>query len=169
MKKLIIALLVLLMASTACTTAEGNAEETIELESETENETVVDVTVPLAFLDDFAEYGYTDEQIEAMRTVLMNVGINDVKELEIEPVVYGLQVVQGVAFEDNFLGKEVRVTFNIENGVIYLVCIYCPNRYTESDTPYLSGLTERRADLYYDVNGGYLKKIDWENKAVVDY
>lgn len=167
MKKLIIALLVLLMASTACAATDGNAEETIELE--TEKETAADAAVPLAFLDDFTEHGYTAEQIEAMRTVLMNVGITDIKEPEIEPVVYGMQVVQGVAFEDNFLGKEVRVTFNIENGTIYLVCIYCPNRYTENDTPYLSGLTEHRADLYYDVNGGYLKKIDWENRAVVDY
>lgn len=128
---------------------------------------------PLEFLDDFTEYGYSEKQIEDMRTVLTNVGITEITELEIGNVVSGMQVIKGLAYKDtSFLADandEVQVTFCIENGVIYLVTIYCPSYYSANKPTYLSGLTDRRADLYYDVKGGYLKKIDWENKAVVDY
>lgn len=127
----------------------------------------------LEFLDSFTEYGYSTEQIEDMRTVLLNVGITEITELEIGNVSYGMQVIKGLAYKDtSFMADandEVQVTFNIENGVIYLVSIYCPSYYSENKPTYLSGLTDRRADLYYDVEGGYLKKIDWENKTVVDY
>ena len=83
-----------------------------------------------------------------------------------------MQVVKGVIYKDTvyqYTGKEVQVQFNIENGEIYLDAIYCPSYNTENQPTYLSGLTDRRADLYYDVKGGYLKKIDWEKKAVIDY
>lgn len=127
----------------------------------------------LEFLDSFTEYGYSDAQIEDMRTILLNVGITEITELEIGNVVSGMQVIKGLAYKDtSFMADandEVQVTFNIENGVIYLVAIYCPSYYSANKPTYLSGLTNRRADLYYDVEGGYLKKIDWENKAVVDY
>lgn len=126
----------------------------------------------LAFLDNFTEYGYSAEQIEDMRTLLTNVGITEITELEIGNIVSGMQVVKGVIYKDpvyQYTGKEVQVQFNIENGKIYLVAIYCPSYNTSNQPTYLSGLTNRRADLYYDVEGGYLKKIDWENKAVVDY
>lgn len=127
----------------------------------------------LSFLDDFTEYGYSEEQIEDMRTVLTNVGITEITDLEIAPVSAGMQVVKGLAYKDtSFLADsndEVQVTFCIENGVIYLVAIYCPSYHSANKPTYLSGLTDRRADLYYDVEGGYLKKIDWENKEVVDF
>lgn len=127
----------------------------------------------LEFLDDFTEYGYSTKQIEDMRTILLNVGITEITELEIGKVSYGMQVIKGLAYKDtSFMADandEVQVTFNIENGTIYLVAIYCPSYYSANKPTYLSGLTNRRADLYYDVEGGYLKKIDWENKAVVDY
>ena len=127
----------------------------------------------LDFFDDFTEYGYSTDQIEAMRTLLINVGITEITELEITPVSYGMQTIKGLAYKDtSFLADandEVQVQINIENGKIYLVAIYCPSYYSENKPTYLSGLVNRRADLYYDVEGGYLKKIDWENKAVVDY
>ena len=125
----------------------------------------------LAFLDDFTEYGYTEEQIESMREILLNVGINEITDLEIGAVSYGMQVVKGVAFRYDDIGwdKEVHVQFNIENGVLYFVHIYCPSYGTSNQPTYLSGLEDRRAELYYDTEGGYLKRIDWENKTVVDY
>ena len=131
------------------------------------------VEKPLSFLDDFTEYGYSLEQIEGMRTILTGVGITEITELEITSISYGMQTVKGLAYKDtSFLADandEVQVQFNIENGRIYLVTIYCPSYYSENKPTYLSGLTDRRADLYYDVEGGYLKKIDWKNKAVIDY
>ena len=143
-------------------------DKAMDLKAEPKKEEVI-----LEFLDDFTEYGYTAEQIEDMRTILTNVGITEITELEIGNVVSGMQVIKGLAYKDtSFLADandEVRVQFNIENGVIYLVAIYCPSYHSANKPTYLSGLTDRRADLYYDVEGGYLKKIDWENKAVIDY
>lgn len=173
MKKLVCILMALVCVSLLCGCDFDYDYEPSETKAETEAKTEAEVVKkPLSFLDDFTEYGYSASQIEAMRTVLTNVGITEITKLEIEPVVYGMQVIQGVAYKDESFGggmKEVQVQFNIENGVIYLVSIYCPSYMTSNQTPYLSGLTDRRADLYYDVEGGYLKKIDWENKAVVDY
>lgn len=124
----------------------------------------------LSFLDDFTEYGYSAEQIAEFRAILTNVGITEITELEIGNVSYGMQTVKGVIYDSgNWNHKEVQTQFNIENGKIYLVTIYCPSFYTSNQVPYLSGLEDRRADLYYDVEGGYLKRIDWEKKTVVDY
>lgn len=127
--------------------------EVVETTEATEAAEAAEHTV-LSFLDNFIEYGYTAEQIEAMRAILVNVGITEISELEIGEVSYGMQVVKGVA------PKDVRVQFNIENGVLYYVHIYSSN---------LNGLLDDRADLYYEFDGGYLKKIDWENETVVDY
>lgn len=126
----------------------------------------------LSFLDDFSKYGYSQEQIANMKTILTNVGITEITDLDIGNVVSGMQVIKGVIYKDpvyQYTGKEVHVQFNIENGKIYLVSIYCPSYSTSNQPTYLSGLNNRRADLYYDVEGGYLKKIDWEKKAVIDY
>lgn len=149
--------------------ADNDSTDTTQAE---ENEPQKNPEKPLLFLDDFTEYGYTEKQIEDMRTILTNVGITDITDLEIGNVVSGLQVIQGIIYKDpvyKYTGKEVQVQFNIENGVIYLVAIYCPSYNTSNQPTYLSGLTNRRADLYYDTEGGYLKKIDWEKRAVVDY
>lgn len=179
MKKVALILLcvALLLAGCSVYTEDTKAPHT-ETTSKTEppTEAVVNTTAPtietkpevLGFLD---ELKYSAEQIEAMRTVLTNVGITEITELEIGAVSYGMQTVKGVAFTTGELRapKEVQVRFNIENGVVYMVSIYCPSYGTSKQPTYLSGLSDRRADLYYDAEGGYLKKIDWKNKAVVDY
>lgn len=123
--------------------------------------------VVLEFLDDLAEYGYTTEQIEDMRELLVNVGIVEIIDPEIGNLSYGMQDIKGFAYDDG--DKAVQVRFTIENGAIFLVNIYCPSYDYEGQPTYLDGLEDRRADLYYDVEGGYLKKIDWENRVVVDY
>lgn len=154
----------------------SNADEIVEQHPEEAVEPVdepaEEPALALEFLDGFTEYGYSAEQIEEMRTLLVNVGITEITELEIQPVVYGMQNVKGIAFKDTSFGggmKEVRVMFTIENGRIIIVNIYCPSFMHENQTPYLNGLEDRRAYLYYDTEGGYLKKIDWENRVVIDY
>ena len=158
MKKIITLFLALvtIMLLTGCTGVDEPEKE------------VTEPGVTLGFLDDLE---YSAEQIEAMRTVLTNVGITEITEPEIGAVSYGMQTVKGIAFTTGEIRtpKEVQVRFNIENGVVYMVSIYCPSYGTSDQPTYLSGLSDRRADLYYDVEGGYLKKIDWVNKAVVDY
>lgn len=150
----------------------ANTAESLTAESKETNVPTVE-TKPqiLGFLDGFTEYGYTVDQIEDMRVLLMNVGITEITELEIGNISYGMQTIKGIAFTTGELSapKEVQVRFNIENGVVYMVSIYCPSYGASNQPTYLSGLSDRRADLYYDAEGGYLKKIDWENKAVVDY
>ena len=154
------------VSSSVVEESQESEEPTYGVEMET-----TEPIVALAFLDDFTEYGYTEEQIESMREILLNVGINEITDLEIGAVSYGMQVVKGVAFRYDDIGwdKEVHVQFNIENGVLYYVHIYCPSYGTSNQPTYLSGLEDRRAELYYDTEGGYLKRIDWENKTVVDY
>lgn len=165
-------LLAFILALAICL-PDKNIENSVNDESSVESNDESQEEKQLSFLDDFTEYGYSAEQIEDMRTILINVGITEITELEITPVSYGMQTVKGLAYKDtSFLADqndEVQVQFNIENGKIYLVMIYCPSYYSENKPTYLSGLTDRRADLYYDVEGGYLKKIDWKNKAVIDY
>lgn len=134
-------------------------------------ETVVETTeaavlVDLSFLDGS---GYTDEQITGMQELLMNVGITEVADPEVGKVNNGLQTIKGVAYKAKGERDEVVVRITIQDGVIFYVNIYCPAYYNEYQSDCLDGLTDRRAELYYDVEGGYLKKIDWENMIVVDY
>lgn len=116
------------------------------------------VPAPLTFLDGFKEYGYTVEQIQEMKTLLLNVGITDITELEIQPVVGGMQVIRGKVYNKN--RKDIDVQVNIENGAIYLVMIQCTNIWTALENAY-----DETIDLYYEE---YLKKIDWDNNTVVD-
>ena len=113
--------------------------KTVETTAEVEtNVPIEEPEVVLGFLDDL---DYSIEKTEAMRTVLVNVGITEITELEIGNVSYGMQVVKGLAYKDtSFLADandEVQVQFNIENGVIYLVSIYCPSYYSANRVPYL--------------------------------
>lgn len=130
----------------------------------------IKVEVLLPFLDGL---DYSTEQIDDMRTLLLNVGISEISDLDVRPPSYGIQLISGVVFTTRKSyddPNEVRVHFGIENGTIFLVEIHCPSSYGRQRKPtYLDGLTDRRADLYYDEDGGYLKKIDWENRAVVDW
>ena len=122
----------------------------------------------LGLLDDL---GYREDEVAVMKEILVNVGITEVLEPKVSDNGYDIQVIQGLAYTDGGLAtpKEVHVQINIEKGQIYLVCIYCPSYGTSNQVPYLKGLIDRRADLYYDVEGGYIKRIDWGNRSVVDY
>lgn len=159
MKKAVMIALALVMMLSGCSVD----EEATVVEPE-EQETPAPVEV-LGFLDDL---DYSPEQIAGMREILTNVGITKITDVEVGKVVYGMQSITGLAYTDggSSTPKEVQVRVNIENGVVYMVSIYCPSYGTSKQTPYLSGLEDRRADLYYD---GYLKKIDWDSKSVVGY
>jgi len=158
MRKILILCCALVFALVGCSDEEVGPQLDTSVVEQTETVAV------LPFLD---ELEYSKEEIEEMRTILVNVGITEITDIEIGAVSYGMQSITGLAYSDG--DKEVQVRFNIENGVLYLVHIYCPSYYTSNQPTYLSGLEDRMADLYYDVDGGYLKKIDWENKTVVDY
>lgn len=171
LKRVLIGIAVFLVFSVVVAAISDTTDDSEDVEvTEVVETTVATEPVVLEFLNDLE---YTEEEIEAMRTVLTNVGITEITELEVSDNSYGMQVIKGLAYKDtSFLADandEVQVMFNIENGAIYLISVYCPSYYSENRQPYLSGLEDRRADLYYDVEGGYLKKIDWENKAVIDY
>ena len=169
MKRMIAIIFMVAILLVGCSEESSAFTEPSEpVESVVETTVMTEPPAVLAFLD---ELGYTSEEVDAMKTILLNVGINEVTELEIGPVSYGMQVIKGLAYTDGGLStpKEVQIQINIENGVIYLVHIYCPSYGTSNQPTYLSGLDDRRADLYYDVEGGYVKKIDWEAKTVVEF
>lgn len=170
MKKRYVGLLIATVLLTGCAPTEGEpsvrAQKAVEV-----TEAVVETTervepVDLSFLDGC---GYTDEQIAGMQDLLMNVGITEVTDPEVGKVNNGLQTIKGVAYKAKGELDEVIVRITIRDGVIFYVNIYCPAYYNEYQSDCLEGLTDRRAELYYDVEGGYLKKIDWENMTVVDY
>lgn len=141
-------------------------EEKVEKEKESDVESDGEIN-GLSFLDDLTEYGYTANQIADMKAILINVGVTEILKPEIGVATYGMQTISGLAYEDR--DKAVEIQLTIENGVLFYVHIYCPSYYHENQIPYLSGLEDRRAELYYDTKGGYLKKIDWENRIVIDY
>lgn len=116
------------------------------------------VSASLTFFDSFTEYGYTVDQIAEMKTILLNVGITEITELDIQPVVGGIQVIRGKVHNEN--KKDIDVQVNIENGAIYLVMIQCTNIWTALENAY-----DETVDLYYEE---YIKKIDWDNNTVVD-
>ena len=100
MKKVIILVMAVVMLLAGC----GGV---VEPEAKT-----TEPGVGLGFLDDLE---YSAEQIDDIRTVLTNVGITEITELEIGAVSYGMQVIKGVAFTTGEIRtpKEVRVQFNI--------------------------------------------------------
>lgn len=170
MGKRYVGLLIAAVLLTGCTSAE--VEPSVrEQKVMGVTEVVVETTeavepVDLSFLDGC---GYTEEQIAGMQDLLMNVGITEVTDPEVGKVNNGLQTIKGVAYKAKGELDEVIVRITIEDGVIFYVNIYCPAYYHEDHPACLGGLSDRRAELYYNVEGGYLKKIDWDNMTVVDY
>lgn len=167
MKKVISMALVMCMLA-GCG-APSEKEETTPVQKEQVEEESEPSVDGLAFLDDLAQCGYTAEQLASMREILVNVGVTEITDLEIGVVTYGMQSITGLAYKDKVALDEVQIRLNIDHGELYYVHIYCPSYYHENSATYLSGLEDRRAELYYNTKGGYLKKIDWENRAVVDY
>lgn len=116
----------------------------------------------------FSENGFTDDEIASYDEILTTVGITDFHDVEL--IDNGaMHVVRGTIFDSDTL--QVNVT--LENRKIILVELAgIPATNTEAYINWRGKIkfrtvdTKKAVDLYYDVDGGYVAKLDWENKMI---
>lgn len=116
----------------------------------------------------FLESGFTDDEIAAYDEILTTVGITDFHDVEV--IENGIMhIVRGKIFDSDTL--QVNVT--LENREIILVELAgIPATNTEAYINWRGKIkfktvdTKKSVDLYYDVEGGYIAKLDWENKMI---
>ena len=119
----------------------------------------------------FRASGFTESEISKYEEMLTNVGITDYHDVEvIENGV--MHIVRGKIFDSDIL--QVNVTLeNREIIVIRLAGI--PAEKTEAYINWRGNIkfkkveTKKSVDLYYDVEGGYIAKLDWANKMISPY
>ena len=116
----------------------------------------------------FSENGFTDDEIATYNEILTTVGITDFHDVEV--IENGIMhIVRGKIFDSDTL--QVNVT--LENRKIILVELAgIPATNTEAYINWRGKIkfrtvdTKKAVDLYYDVDGGYVAKLDWENKMI---
>lgn len=116
----------------------------------------------------FLESGFTDDEIAAYDEILTTVGITDFHDVEV--IENGIMhIVRGKIFDSDTL--QVNVT--LENREIILVELAgIPATNTDAYINWRGKIkfktvdTKKSVDLYYDVEGGYIAKLDWENKMI---
>lgn len=116
----------------------------------------------------FSENGFTDDEIASYDEILTTVGITDYHDVEvIENGV--MHIVRGKIFDSD----DLQVNVTLENRKIILVELAgIPATNTEAYINWRGKIkfrtvdTKKAVDLYYDVDGGYVAKFDWENKMI---
>lgn len=116
----------------------------------------------------FSENGFTDDEITNYDEILTTVGITDFHDVEL--IDNGtMHIIRGKIFDSDVL--QVNVT--LENRKIILVELAgIPATNTEAYINWRGKIkfrtvdTKKAVDLYYDMDGGYVAKLDWENKMI---
>lgn len=118
----------------------------------------------------FGENGFTPEEIASYKEILNNVGITDYHDVEVFEN-GRMHIVKGKIFDS----EKCSVHLTLEDRKIIVVRLSIPS---ETATPYINwrgALKFKREaswdniDLYYDIEGGYVAKLDWENKMISPY
>lgn len=116
----------------------------------------------------FSENGFTDDEIATYDEILTTVGITDFHDVEL--IDNGtMHIVRGKIFDSDVL--QVNVT--LENRkIIFVELAGIPATNTEAYINWRGKIkfrtvdTKKAVDLYYDMDGGYVAKLDWENKMI---
>ena len=116
----------------------------------------------------FSENGFTDDEIASYNDILTTVGITDYHDVEV--IENGaMHIVRGKIFDSD----DLQVNVTLENREIILVELAgIPATNTEAYINWRGKIkfrtvdTKKAVDLYYDVDGGYVAKFDWENKMI---
>ena len=118
----------------------------------------------------FIDNGFTDEEIKEYNEILNNVGITDFHDVEI--IENGrMHMIKGKIFDSD----ECYLHITLEDRNIIVIYLSMPDL---EYNPYLNwrGKIKFRyeqswkcVDLYYDMDGGYVAKLDWENKMISSY
>ena len=118
----------------------------------------------------FIDNGFTDEEIKEYNEILNNVGITDFHDVEIFEN-GRMHMIKGKIFDSD----ECYLHITLEDRNIIVIYLSMPDL---EYNPYLNwrGKIKFRyeqswkcVDLYYDMDGGYVAKLDWENKMISSY
>lgn len=116
----------------------------------------------------FLENGFTEDEVATYGEMLDEVGIGDFHDVEI--IENGIMhIVRGKIYDSDRL--QLNVT--LENRtIIYIELAGLPATETEAYINWRGKLkfktvdTTKSVELYCDTDGGYLAKLDWENKII---
>ncbi len=137
--------------------------------NKTDSESQVDV-VSNDWKTAFENKGFSNDEINEYNEILNNVGITDFHDVEI--IENGrMHMIKGKIFDSD----ECYLHITLEERKIIVVYLSMPDL---EYNPYLNwrGKIKFRyeqswkcVDLYYDMDGGYVAKLDWENKMISPY
>lgn len=119
----------------------------------------------------FAENGFTEDEISAYGEMLSTVGITDYHDVEIAENGI-MHIVRGKIYDS----KELQLNVTLENRNIILIELagiptdkakaYIDKR---GNLKFKTVQGKDSTDLYYDVEGGYIAKLDWDNMTITAF
>lgn len=119
----------------------------------------------------FSSNGFTEDEISEYEEMLTNVGITDFHDVEVFE-----NGIMHIAHGKIFDSKILQLNVTLENRKIILIELAgIPADKTEAYINWRGKLkfktvqTKKSIDLYYDVDGGYIAKLDWDNKMISPY
>lgn len=121
--------------------------------------------------DVFLSSGFTEEEISEYEEILTNVGITDYHDVQL--IDNGtMHIVRGEIYNSEVL----QLNMTLENREIIVITLSgIPDYETK---PYINWRgkldfkkekTTLSIDLFYDLEGGYVAKLDWENMLITPY
>ena len=132
---------------------------------------VVDTTPVLSQTDwetVFRENEFSDDEISEYKEIFDTIGISDYHDVDIHENGI-MHIVRGKVYDSN----ELQLNVTLENRkIIYVALAGIPDTKTEAYINWRGQLkfktvgTTTSVDLYSDTDGGYLAKVDWENKTI---
>lgn len=166
MKKLIVFLLCFMVVLTAIVMIVAVSSND---SSDTINSSDVN-TVSNDWKTTFIDNGFTNDEIDDYNEILNNVGITDFHDVELHEN-GRMHTIKGKIFDSD----ECFLHITLEERKIICIWLSMPDL---EYNPYLNwrGKVKFRyeqswksVDLYYDIDGGYINKLDWENKMISPY
>lgn len=117
----------------------------------------------------FTKHGFTETEISSYEEMLLTVGITEFHDVDI--VENGvMHIVRGKIFDSSNL--QLNVT--MENRKIFLIELAgIPAEKTEAYINWRGKIkfktvdTTKSVDLYYDMDGGYIAKLDWDSNTIL--
>lgn len=119
----------------------------------------------------FSDNGFTPDEILSYKEILTNVGITDFHNVDV--IENGIMhIIRGKIFDSDVL----QLNMTLENReIIFIELAGIPAEKTEAYINWRGKIkfktvgTKKSVDLYYDIEGGYIAKLDWENKTVISF
>lgn len=150
-----------------CDLTQGGSGDSIENNTPSDTPTLS----PTDWRNVFASNGFTEDEIAEYEEILTNVGITDYHDVEV--IENGIMhIVRGKIFDS----KELQLNVTLENRKIIVVTL--AGIPATQSTAYINWRgklkfktenTKKSIDLFYDVDGGYVAKLDWSKKLIAPY